>query len=126
MEFESKRIKALVIRSAKRVLKALGPSHSEAVYQNALMIELGQHKTPDQVLQTEVIRPITYKGHVVGHCRFDIKFGNFIVECKVSKTNSRNTPQFTSQIYKYKTLLKSGENSLLVVFSSRNATVYDF
>jgi hypothetical protein len=49
----------------------LGPGHSEAVYRNALALELRAAR-PGAVVSMEEVRTIVYRGVGVGSCRADI------------------------------------------------------
>ena len=72
-----------------QVWEALGPGHSEAVYQAALKIELDF--SIDVIhLSSGGVLSISYKGYKVGHCVLDLTFetetGNLcILELKATK-----------------------------------------
>ena len=62
---------ALVRSCAAEVAKDLGFGHTEAVYQNALAVEL-RFRVPHAVVSTEVTQPVYFRGVFVGFCRADI------------------------------------------------------
>lgn len=61
---------------AKAVRKQLGPGYLEAVYKNAMVIELRKHNLP---FLTEVPLNVLYDGIVVGSYKADIVVDNRLV-----------------------------------------------
>jgi GxxExxY protein len=86
---------AKVIGAAIDVHRVLGPGFPEAVYEEALCVELADRGVPF-VRQAGV--PIVYKGHPVGHGRIDVLVDNqLVVELKVSA----NAPLHVAQVHSY-------------------------
>ena len=74
----------LVRTLAERIHKRLGPGYSEAVYHNAMEVELRAHGIP---YETERIIPIEYEGHVIGNLRADLIIDKrMIVELKSTRS----------------------------------------
>ena len=65
-----KPIGARITAMCDRVLRALGPGHSEHVYRNALVIEL--RKGGFDPVEVERSSVVMYEGQQVGLCRSDI------------------------------------------------------
>lgn len=69
-----------VIGAAIEVHRHLGPGLQEPLYAPALHIEMSLRRIP---FQTEVILPVSYKGHYLGKRRIDLLVDNrLIVELK--------------------------------------------
>ena len=69
-----------VIAAAIEVHRCLGPGFLEAVYEEALCIELGIRGVP---LERQVIVSVDYKGNRIGAARLDLLIrGGLIVEVK--------------------------------------------
>jgi GxxExxY protein len=65
---------------AGEVHRQLGPGFAEAVYENAVCIELSRHGIP---FARQVTMPITYKGEPIGEVRVDLVIADrLIVELK--------------------------------------------
>ena len=73
-----------IIGAAMEVHRELGPGFLEAVYQEALSIELAERNVP---FERESIIPVSYKENVLSsHYRADfICFGDIIVELKTAE-----------------------------------------
>ena len=72
----------LMIECAKAVRRQLGPGYLEAVYKNAMLIEIRKH---NHVVKTEVPFEVRYDGIVVGSYRADIIVDNrLILELKAT------------------------------------------
>lgn len=98
---------------AKAVFDELGTGHSEAVYESAMVVEMGLRDIGGPVVR-QVPCPILYKGYTVGVGYIDIMIGDFLlVELKsVAKLTSRDE----LQVRKY--LLGSGmAHGLLINFT---------
>ncbi len=75
----------LIVQSAAySVFEALGPWHTEKVYQNALRVELG-----DVLAQVEETVPIFYKDIYVGFQRLDLTWKNHVIEVKTLNAITR-------------------------------------
>jgi GxxExxY protein len=86
---------AKVIGAAIEVHRVLGPGFAEAVYEEALCVELADRGLPF-VRQAGVA--IVYKGQPVGHGRIDLLVdGQLVVELKVSA----NAPLHVAQVLSY-------------------------
>ena len=77
-----------LINIAQDIYNHLGPGYNEVIYHKAFEVALRELGIS---YQSEVITPITYKGHCVGHGRVDIMLKNqytdvnnwsFIIEFK--------------------------------------------
>ena len=72
----------LMIECAKAVRRQLGPGFLEAVYKNAMLIEIRKH---NHVVKTEVPFEVRYDGIVVGSYRADMIVDNrLILELKAT------------------------------------------
>ena len=68
---------------AADIYSSLGQGYNEVIYHRAFEVALRLSGIP---YESEVITPIFYKGHNVGHGRVDIKVPNFIIELKAVNT----------------------------------------
>jgi GxxExxY protein len=68
---------------AADIYSSLGPGYNEVIYHRAFEVAL---RLSGIIYESEVITPIFYKGHNVGHGRVDIKIPNFIIELKAVNT----------------------------------------
>jgi GxxExxY protein len=64
---------------ANDIYTTLGPGYNEVIYHRAMEVAL---RLCGIQYESEVITPIFYKSHCVGHGRVDIKLNNFIIELK--------------------------------------------
>ena len=68
----------------KNIHETLGPGYSEAIYHNALEVELRQMNIP---YETERIIPVKYHDHVIGNLRADIIVDrSFVIELKAVRS----------------------------------------
>src|SRR5258707_10549966 len=98
---------------AKAVFNELGTGHSEAVYESAMVVEMGLRDIGGPIVR-QVPCPILYKGYIVGVGYIDIMVGDYLlVELKaVAKLSYRDE----LQVRKY--LLGSGmAHGLLINFT---------
>jgi GxxExxY protein len=80
----------------KNIHETLGPGYSEAIYHNALEVELRQMNIP---YETERIIPITYHDHVIGNLRADIIVDrSFVIELKAVRSL---TDEHVEQVRRY-------------------------
>lgn len=103
--------------SAKAVFNELGTGHSEAVYESAMVIEMGLRDIGGPIVR-QVPCPILYRGYNVGVGFIDIMIGTFLlIELKaIAKLSNRDE----MQVRKY--LLGSGmKNGLLINFTQANS-----
>ena len=70
---------------ANDVYNSLGPGYNEVIYHRAFEVAL---RLSGINYESEVVTPVFYKGHNVGHGRVDIKLNGFIIELKA--VNSLN------------------------------------
>ena len=98
----------LISEAAFEVRKILQPGFVEAVYQNALMVELEMRGLK---AQKEVYIPVFYKERVVGDFRADILVeGKIIIETKAVEEHS---PVHDVQLVNY--LMATGIDNGLVI-----------
>jgi len=64
---------------ASDIYSSLGPGYNEVIYHRAFEVALRLSNVP---YESEVITPVYYKAHCVGHGRVDIKLSNIIIELK--------------------------------------------
>ena len=104
-----------VLLAAETVLDVLGPNHSEAVYQKAMLIELKDVLEVARC-ESEVVVPIRYKGRYVGTIRLDIVVNDsLIVELKSSPSKTLRSADM-NQLEKY-IRNTSYESGILICFS---------
>ncbi len=108
--------KDVVTTAAQAVYDALGPWHTEKVYQNALRIELG-----DVATQVEVSVPIHYKNVFVGLARLDLTWKNHIIEVKTVPSTTRKE---RGQCGRYQRL--TGKSVVLVTFGPSGPVIEYF
>ena len=75
----SPEVEALVTKTigcAIRVHNAIGPGYNEAIYQDAMTIDLGLEGIP---FDTEVTIPLTYRGHPLRPHRLDLVVNRVLV-----------------------------------------------
>ena len=106
-----------VIGAAMRVHTTLGPGFAEAVYQNALAIEMALEGIP---FEREVKLEVRYRGEVVGIYRADLLVnGNLIIELKAVQVI---LPEHEVQVVNY--LAATGlETALLLNFGARSLQI---
>src|SRR4029453_8035177 len=75
MELQNKHLTDRIISSAIRVHKELGPGFLEAMYEEALAIELA---AAGMAFERQKLLPVFYREHLIGEHRLD-----FVVEHKV-------------------------------------------
>ena len=75
MELQNKHLTERIISSAIRVHKELGPGFVEAMYEEALAIELA---AAELTFERQKLLPVFYREHLIGEHRLD-----FLVEGKV-------------------------------------------
>ncbi|MDP1830512.1 MAG: GxxExxY protein [Geothrix sp.] len=106
-----------VIGAAMRVHSTLGPGFTEAVYQNALALEMALEGIP---FEREVKLEVRYRGELVGLYRADLLVaGVLILELKAVQTI---LPEHEVQVVNY--LAATGlEQGLLLNFGTRSLQV---
>ena len=68
-----------LVAIAYDIYNTLGPGYNEVIYHRAFEVAL---RLSGIQYESEVITPVFYKGHCVGHGRVDIKLHDFILEFK--------------------------------------------
>jgi GxxExxY protein len=106
-----------VIGAAMTVHSALGAGFTEAVYQNALAIEMTLEGIP---FEREVKLEVRYRGELVGHYRADLVVaGALILELKAVQAI---LPEHEVQVVNY--LAATGlEQALLLNFGTRSLQI---
>ena len=123
------RIQQLVFL-ATDIYTSLGPGYNEVIYHRAFEVALRLHNI---IYESEVITPVFYKGHNVGHGRVDLKLENIIIELKaVNNLNNDAIIQIknymnhysinTGLVINFGQTLKSGLGILLIA----NGVIHDF
>ena len=89
---------------ADRVYQELGAGYPELIYKHAMAIEFQQQRI---LYQQEVVRPIHYRGHTIGHGYADFviisgpwKVDRFIIEVK-ALSSDKNMPMWENQVRRY-------------------------
>ena len=83
MPLEHEELTGRIIGAAIEVHKALGPGYIEAIYENALVLELRAHGVP---FQRQLSVPVLYRGTEVGLHRLDLYVADtIVVELKAIK-----------------------------------------
>ena len=110
-------LSGLVIGAAMRVHSTLGPGFTEAVYQNALALEMALEGIP---FEREVKLEVRYRGELVGIYRVDLLVnGKLILELKAVQAI---LPDHEVQVVNY--LTATGlEQALLLNFGTRSLQV---
>lgn len=110
--------------ASKEVLRELGIGHTEAIYRNALAIEI---RRAGFSCQCEVPMPIFYKGDVIGCGVADVFVRNYadilVVELKAVGSETAS-PFWIAQLKKYvQSLRERGEGNVcgMVVNFAQNA-----
>jgi GxxExxY protein len=65
-----------IVYIAQDIYKSLGPGYNEVIYHRAFEVAL---RLKGINYESEVITPVMYNNHIVGHGRVDIKIGNSII-----------------------------------------------
>ena len=118
---------------ANDIYNSLGPGYNEVVYHRAFEVAF---RLSGIQYESEVITPIFYKGHSVGHGRVDLKIDNFIIELKAINTlnndaiiqikNYMNHYSInTGIIINFGQFNKNGNGNLGVILL-KNGNIYDF
>lgn len=123
--------KKRLLNASSRVFSELGPHHSEAVYQRALIAELQASNAWSLSITSEVSLPIYYTPStskspiVVGFCRLDV-----VITCQnetrivLELKGSTNQPKKTaSQVHKYKRILEESATIFVVTFGPTQVVV---
>ena len=117
--------------AAAHVFAALGPHHSESVYQRALSEELQASPAWASSISSEVLLPIYYTPSstctplVVGTCRLDLVItcangDSIAIELKGSASQPKKT---MVQVQKYKRLLKETTTIFVIVFGPKHVEI---
>ncbi len=110
-------ISGRVIGAAMKVHSTLGPGFNEAVYQNALALEMALDGIP---FEREVKLEVRYRGELVGHYRADLLVdARLILELKAVQTL---LPEHEVQVVNYPAATGL-ERALLLNFGTRSLQV---
>ena len=91
------------IDAAIEVHRELGPGYDEAVYENALVVEMDLRGIP---YERQKVIEVVYKGVSVGEGRMDLFLGGEVVELKaVEQLNPKHMAQVISYLKTVKKLL---------------------
>lgn len=117
-----------VILIANDIYNSLGPGYNEVVYHRAFEVAL---RLSNITYESEVITPIFYKGHNIGHGRVDIKLNNFIIELKAIN-NLNNDAIIQTKNYMDHYSISSGmiinfsQNGKMKFILLQNGNIFDF
>ena len=88
------------------IFNSIGPGYNEVIYHRAFEVSL---RLKNINYQSEIITPIFYKGHNVGHGRVDILVNNnFIVELKAISNFNNDTANTQIKNYMKHYSIKDG------------------
>ena len=118
---------------AHDIYNSLGPGYNEVIYHRAFEVALRLSGIP---YESEVITPIFYKGHNIGHGRVDIKVPNFIIELKAVNTLNNDaiiqTKNYMNQysintgmIINFGQTVKNNSKNLGIILI-QNGVIYDY
>jgi GxxExxY protein len=119
-----------IIHIAKDIFTNLGAGYNEIVYHRAFEVAL---RLSNINYESEVITPVYYKGHNVGHGRVDIKLNNFIIELKA--INNLNNNDAIIQIKNYMNHYQINSGMIinfgqvkygLIIILIQNGIIHDF
>ena len=97
------------------IYNSLGPGYNEVVYHKAFEVAL---RLKNISYQSEIVTPIFYKGHNIGHGRVDILVNNnFIIELKAISNFSNDTANVQIKNYMKHYSITNG---LIINFSQTN------
>jgi len=115
---------------AADIYNSLGPGYNEVLYHRAFEVAL---RLSGIQYESEVITPIFYKGHNIGHGRVDIKIHNFIIELKAVNNMNNGDAIIQTKNYMNHYNLSSGmifnfgqSKSGLGIILIANGVVHDF
>jgi GxxExxY protein len=88
------------------IYNSLGPGYNEVVYHRAFEVAL---RLKNISYQSELVTPIFYKGHNIGHGRVDILVNNnFIIELKAISNFGNDTANIQIKNYMKHYTIKDG------------------
>lgn len=106
---------------AERVYTELGPGHSESVYQRAMCVALWQ---ADVWSDQEVVLPVYFSGHPVGHVRLDILTETHVLELKALVSDIKD-PGGHIQVKRYRRILgDERRNYVLINFGGKSLQIF--
>ena len=118
-----------IVLIATDIYNSLGPGYNEVIYHRAFEVAL---RLSNIVYESEVVTPIFYKGHNIGHGRVDLKLDNFIIELKAINTLN-NDAIIQTKNYMNHYNISSGmvinfgqSKSGLNIIYLNNDSIYDF
>jgi len=115
------------------IYNSLGPGYNEIIYHRAFEVAL---RLSGVQYESEVVTPVFYNGHNVGHGRVDLKLDNFIIELKAINTlNNDAIIQIKNYMKHYSinsgmiinfTQFAKNGNGTLGIILLKNGIIYDF
>jgi GxxExxY protein len=104
-----------MINISTDIFNSIGPGYNEVIYHRAFEVAL---RLQNISYQTEVVTPIFYKGHNVGHGRVDLIIGNnLILELKAITNFNSDTANIQIKNYMKHYSIPNG---LIINFSQTN------
>ena len=98
---------------ANDIYTSLGPGYNEVIYHRAFEVALRLSNIP---YESEVVTPVFYKNHCVGHGRVDLKLESIIIELKAINTlNTDAIIQTKNYMNQY-----SMNSGMIINFGSKN------
>lgn len=118
---------------ANDVYTSLGPGYNEVIYHRAMEVGLRLNGIR---YESEVITPVYYKGHNIGHGRVDIKLDNLIIELKAigmmnnealvqTKNYMKHYGLTTGMVINFGQSVKHTLSTNLNIVLLRDETIYD-
>jgi GxxExxY protein len=118
-----------IVLIANDIYNSLGPGYNEVMYHHAFEVALRLNNIS---YESEVITPVFYKGHNIGHGRVDLKLDNFIIELKAINTLNNDAIIQTKNYMKHYNIssgmvINFGQSkSGLNIIYLNNDSIYDF
>jgi len=108
-----------IVTIAADIFNSLGPGYNEVVYHNAFEVGL---RLKNINYQSEIVTPIFYKGHNVGHGRVDILVNSsMILELKAISNFNNETANVQIKNYMKHYSIKEG---LIINFGQQTKNSY--
>jgi GxxExxY protein len=117
-----------IVLIANDIYSSLGPGYNEVVYHRAFEVAL---RLSSIKYESEVVTPVIYKGHTIGHGRVDLKLENLIIELKAVNTlNNDSIIQIKNYMNYYSMniglIVNFGQSkSGLSIILLQNGVIYD-
>jgi len=117
-----------IVLIANDIYSSLGQGYNEVVYHRAFEVAL---RLSSIKYESEVVTPVVYKGHTIGHGRVDLKLENLIIELKAVNTlNNDSIIQIKNYMNYYSMnvglIVNFGQSkSGLSIILLQNGVIYD-